>query len=136
MRSGRSCGCGCGARVRGGIARLSLVDRKTVKRYVAAGTEVGLVRYGDEGQLSDGLIGQVCERVRAHRPDGHGVGWEALRACHEQLEAWLFDEHLTVVKAHELLAARASRSRGLACTDTHWRFWGWVVRPGPARWNR
>ncbi len=44
------------------IARLSLVDRKTVKRYVTAGVEAGLVRDGDEGQLSDGLIGRVCER--------------------------------------------------------------------------
>ena len=58
------------------IARLSLVDRKTVKRYVTAGVEAGLVRDGDEGQLTDELIGQVCERVRPHRPDGHGAGWE------------------------------------------------------------
>ena len=86
------------------IARLSLVDRKTVKRYVTAGVEAGLVRDGGEGQLTDGLIGQVCERVRPHRPDGHGAGWEALRADHEQLKAWLVDEGLTVVKAHELLA--------------------------------
>jgi hypothetical protein len=67
------------------IARLALVDRKTVKRYVMAGTEVELVRDGGEAQLSDGLVGLVCERVRPHRPDGHGVGWEALRAWHEQL---------------------------------------------------
>jgi hypothetical protein len=85
------------------VARLSLVDRKTVKRYVTAGTEVGLVRNGDEAQLTDELIGQVCERVRPHRPDGHGAGWEVLRTHHGQLRAWLVDEHLTVVKAHELL---------------------------------
>jgi transposase len=86
------------------IARLSLVDRKTVKRYVTAGTEAGLVRDGDESQLSDGLIGQVCERVRPHRLDGHGSGWETLQAHHVQLKAWLVDEGLTVVKTHELLA--------------------------------
>jgi hypothetical protein len=86
------------------IARLALVDRKTVKRYVMAGTEAGLVRDGDEAQLTDALMGQVCERVRPHRPDGHGAGWEALRACHQQLQAWLVDDGLTVVKAHELLA--------------------------------
>ena len=85
------------------IARLSLVDRKTVKRYVTAGVEVGLVRNGDDSQLTDELIGQVCERVRPHRPDGHGVGWEVLRAHDDQLKAWLVDEHLTVVKTHELL---------------------------------
>ena len=88
------------------IARLSLVDRKTVKRYVTAGVEAGLVRDGGEGQLSDGLIGVVCERVRPHRPDGHGAGWETLRAHHEQLKAWLVDEGLTVVKTHELLGRR------------------------------
>jgi transposase len=86
------------------IARLSLVDRKTVKRYVTAGIQVGLVRNGDEAQLTDVLIGQVCERVRPHRPDGHGAGWDRLRAHHEWLKSWLVDEHLTVVKTHELLA--------------------------------
>jgi transposase len=86
------------------IARLSLVDRKTVKRYVTAGAEAGLVRDGGEGQLSDGLIGVVCERLRPHRPDGHGAGWETLRAHHDQLKTWLVDEGLTVVKTHELLA--------------------------------
>jgi hypothetical protein len=86
------------------IARLSLVNRKTVKRYMTAATEAGLVRGGEVSQLSDELIGQVCERVRPHRPDGHGAGWEVLRAHHELLKAWLVDEHLTVVKTHELLA--------------------------------
>jgi transposase len=88
------------------VARLSLVDRKTVKRYVTAGTEAGLVRDGDEGQLTDELIGQVCELVRPHRPDGHGAGWETCRAHHDQLKAWLVDEELTVVKVHQLLARR------------------------------
>jgi hypothetical protein len=68
------------------IARLSLVNRKTVKRYVTAGTEAGLVRNRDESQLTDELIGQVCERVRPHRPDGHGAGWEVLGARQEQLK--------------------------------------------------
>jgi hypothetical protein len=79
------------------------VDRKTVKRYVAAGVEVGLICNGDESQLTDVLIGQVCERVRPHRLDGHGAGWETLQAHHDQLKVWLVDEHLTVVKTHELL---------------------------------
>jgi hypothetical protein len=88
------------------VARLSLVDRKTVKRYVTAGVEAGLVRDGDEAQLTDGLIGQVCELVRPHRPDGHGAGWETLRDHHDQLKVWLVEEGLTVVKAHRLLARR------------------------------
>jgi hypothetical protein len=87
-------------------ARLSLVDRKTVKRYVTAGVEAGLVRDGNEAQLTDGLIGQVCELVRPHRPDGHGTGWETLRAHHDRLKGWLVDEGLTVVKVHLLLTRR------------------------------
>jgi hypothetical protein len=88
------------------VARLSLVDRKTVKRYVTAAVEAGLVRDGDEGQLTDGLIGQVCELVRPHRPDGHGAGWETLRSHHDQLNTWLVEEGLTVVKVHLLLTRR------------------------------
>ncbi len=48
-------------------ARLARVDRKAVDRYVAAGLEVGLRREGDGGQITDELIGMVCERVRPHR---------------------------------------------------------------------
>ncbi|HEY3241388.1 MAG TPA: IS21 family transposase, partial [Acidimicrobiia bacterium] len=49
------------------IERLAMVDRKTVRRYVTAAGEFGLVRDGGEQQLTDELIGQVCERVRPHR---------------------------------------------------------------------
>ena len=85
------------------IERLSSVNRKTVVRYVGAATACGLVRDGDESQLSDELLGQVCERVRPHRPDGHGAGWAALQSHHDKLKGWLVDDDLTVVKAHELL---------------------------------
>jgi hypothetical protein len=90
------------------IARLASVDRKTVKRYTDAGQACGLVRDGGEDQLSDELVGQVCERVRPHRPDGHGASWAALRANHDQLEVWLIKEGLTVVKAHDLLARQGT----------------------------
>jgi hypothetical protein len=88
------------------IERLSSVNRKTVVRYVEAAVACGVVRDGDESQLSDELLGMVCERVRPHRPDGHGQGWATLQAHHDQLVAWLDTEGLTVVKAHELLARR------------------------------
>jgi hypothetical protein len=88
------------------VEQLSSVDRKTVRRYVAAATACGLVRNGGEDQLSDELIGQVCEVVRPHRRDGHGAAWATLRANHEQLTIWLSDEKLTVVKAHDLLTRR------------------------------
>jgi hypothetical protein len=88
------------------IERLSLVDRKTVRRYVGAAVACGLVRERGEEQLGDELIGSVCEMVRPHRPDGHGAAWATLKANHGQLEAWLVAEGLTVVKAHDLLARR------------------------------
>jgi hypothetical protein len=85
-------------------ARLARLDRKTVDRYVAAGVEVGLRRDGDGSQITDELIGVVCERVRPHRAEGRGEAWVVVAACHDQLKKWLVDEGLTVVKAHELLA--------------------------------
>ena len=60
--------------------RLAGVDRKTVRRYLAAAVELGLVRDGGEGQLSDGFIGSVVEAVRPHRADGHGEPWRLLAA--------------------------------------------------------
>jgi len=92
-----------------GIERLGPVDRKTARRYIGAADECGLVRNGDEGQLTDELIGQVCERVRPHRPDGHGDGWAALKAHHDELKAWLVEEKLNVRKAHDLLTRRGVR---------------------------
>lgn len=71
------------------IERLAVVDCKTVRRYMAAGVEAGLVREGGEEQLSDVLIGAVCELVRPHRPAGHGLAWAALVAHHDQLKGWL-----------------------------------------------
>ena len=53
------------------------VDRKTARRYIAAAVECGVDRCGGEEQLTDELIGQVVERVRPHRVDGHGEAWRA-----------------------------------------------------------
>src|SRR5205807_7571274 len=88
------------------IERLSSVNRKTVVRYLGAATACGLVRSGDEAQLTDELLGRVCERVRPHRPDGHGTAWATLSANHDLLKKWLVTDGLTVVKAHELLGRR------------------------------
>ncbi|MBF6558453.1 MAG: IS21 family transposase, partial [Acidimicrobiales bacterium] len=89
------------------IERLAGMDRKTVRRYVAAAVEAGLVRDGGEGQLNDVLLASICERVRPHRPEGRGAAWGLLVANHDQLKAWL-DDGLTVVKAGELLARRGT----------------------------
>jgi transposase len=81
------------------------IDRKTVRRYITAAVELGVVRDGGEGQLSDELIGQVVERVRPHRLDGHGEAWRELLGEEERIKAWVAEE-LTVVKIGILLARR------------------------------
>jgi Integrase core domain len=87
------------------IERLSGLDRKTVRRYVAAAQSCGAAREGGEGQLGDELLSRVAEAVRPHRADGHGQAWALLEAHHQELAA-LLDQGLTVVKAGELLARR------------------------------
>jgi transposase len=86
--------------------RLTGVDRKTVRRYLAAAVELGLVRDGGEGQLSDEFVGSVVEAVRPHRGDGHGEAWRLLVANHRLVEDWMKKDGLTVRKAHELLGRR------------------------------
>jgi len=87
------------------VERLSRVNRKTVKRYVAAAEELGLVRDGGEGQVTDLLLGSVVEAVRPGRGDGHGESWRLLTAHHDQIKDWL-DNGLTAVKVHDLLTRR------------------------------
>ncbi len=87
------------------IERLAQLDRKTVRRYVAAAEGLGLVRDGGEDQLSDEFIGSVVEAVRPHRGDGHGKGWRLLVANHDQVKTWL-DAGITAVKVQRLLARR------------------------------
>ena len=81
------------------------IDRKTTRRYIAAAIELGIDRSGGEEQLSDELIGQVLERVRPHRIDGHGEAWRSLLAEEERIKAWV-KEDLTVTKIGILLTRR------------------------------
>ena len=71
------------------IDRLSGVDRKTVRRYVEAAVEAGLSRDCGKAQLSDVVIGVVCEKVRPARPAGHGAGWESLVPHEAEIKVWL-----------------------------------------------
>jgi hypothetical protein len=80
------------------------VDRKTVRRYVAAAVACGLDLAGGEGQLGDELLGRVAERARPHRAGWHGDSWALLAAHHDQFRDMLDDQGLTAVKAGELLA--------------------------------
>src|SRR5688500_12404976 len=74
--------------------RLAGIDRKTVRRYVTEAEDLGLVRDGDEDQLSDEFIGSVVEAVRPHRRDGRGESWRLLVANHQLIEDWLKKDNL------------------------------------------
>jgi transposase len=84
------------------IAKGIGVDRKTARRYITAAIELGLDRSGGEEQLTEELIGQLVERVRPHRPDGHGEAWRVLLAEEKRIKEWV-EEGLTVVKIGILL---------------------------------
>jgi transposase len=84
------------------VAARAGVDRKTARRYVQAAVEAGLARDGSPGQLTDELVGQVAEVVRPVRPGGHGLAWEQLEACRDQVEAQV-RQGLSVVKIGVLL---------------------------------
>jgi transposase len=87
------------------VAAQAGVDRKTARRYVEAAVAAGLARDGGPGQLTDELVGQVAEVVRPVRPGGHGLAWEQLEGCQEQIRAWV-KQGLTVVKIGVLLERR------------------------------
>jgi hypothetical protein len=90
---------------------------KTARRYVEAAAAAGLCRDGEEGQLSDELLGQVAEAVRPARPGGHGAAWDALEACQEQVAQWVKDG-LSVVKIGVLLERRRCGCRTGRCTGS------------------
>jgi hypothetical protein len=89
-----------------GTERLAGVDRKTVRRYVAAAVALGLSADGGEERLGDAFIAMVVEAVRPHRTDGHGAAWRELDAHVEQIRSWLEVDGLTVTKVHTLLGRR------------------------------
>lgn len=83
-------------------AKRAGVARMTARNYITVAVELGLDRCGGEGQLSDELVGQICERVRPRRPDGHGEAWRELLGVEDEVKQWVKDG-LTVVKIGVLL---------------------------------
>jgi transposase len=81
------------------------VDRKTVRRYVEAAVAAGMDPGGGVEQLTEGLVGVVCEVVRPTRRGGHGAAWEALVPHEEQIRKWVMQD-LRLTKIAELLARR------------------------------
>jgi transposase len=88
------------------IAAGAGVDRKTARRYIDAAVALGLERKGGESQLTEELIGGVCEAVRPSRPNGHGSSWELLSTHEVDIKAWV-DKGLTVAKIGDLLVRRS-----------------------------
>jgi hypothetical protein len=78
------------------------VDVKTAMRCVKAARAAGLVRDGDQSQLTDELLGAVAAAVRPARPAGRGSSWDALAARKDDITGWVRDG-LTLVKIGELL---------------------------------
>jgi hypothetical protein len=97
------------------------IDRRTARRDITAAVELGVDRDGGEEQLTDELIGQVVERVRPHRPDGHGEAWRTLLAEEDRIKSWVKAD-LTVVKIGILLARRGVRSIVVEAENTAPRF--------------
>lgn len=87
------------------VARLSSVDRKTVRRYVEMAQSCGLDRDGGADQLGDELLAAVIAGVRRVQPNGKSDAWETVAAQRDQLQAWL-DQGLTLTKVHVLLGRR------------------------------
>jgi len=86
-------------------ARLAGVDRKTVRRYVAAAEAAGLDANGDEAQLTEAAVGAVLLALRSGRPPGRGRGWEQLEGERSFLRESL-EQNLTLTKIHILLRRR------------------------------
>ena len=84
-------------------ARLAGVDRKTVRRYLAAARDAGFDVAAGVAAIDDALVGEVCAAVRPGRPDGHGEVWATLEARRDRIGDWL-KAGLTLAKIATLLA--------------------------------
>jgi transposase len=92
------------------IARSAQLDRKTVRRYVAAAEAAGLSRSDGEEALTDDLLGAVVEAVRPGRPPGdHGRAWEVLSIHRAFLEAKLEDD-LQLTTVHRLFVRHSGEA--------------------------
>ena len=89
------------------IARLTAIDRKTVRRYAVAAQDAGLRRGDSEDKLTDELVASIAHAVRPGRRHGfgHGQSWDVLQSqrnfIHKKLK-----EDLTVTKIRTLVARR------------------------------
>jgi transposase len=84
------------------IATAAQVDRKTVRRYIAAAQAAGLTQQDDPEAITDELLGSVAEAVRpGRRPGGHGTAWALLSTHRDYLKGKL-EADLKLTKVHDL----------------------------------
>jgi transposase len=86
------------------VARLAMVDPKTVRRYVKVAVAAGLDRERGEQQLTEELLAVVVAAVPPGRPPGdRGKSWQLLLA-HKAFITERLDKGLTVVRIEQDLA--------------------------------
>jgi len=82
---------------------LTGLDRKTIRRYLAAAVELGLRK---DGEISDADVGAIIASVRPSRQgQGRGGEWDLLEGQRGQIQKWLEDE-VTLTKIHSLFRRR------------------------------
>lgn len=86
------------------VARLAMVDPKTVRRYVKVAVAAGLDRERGEQQLTEELLAAVVAAVPPGRPPGdRGKSWQLLLA-HKAFITERLERGLTVVRIEQDLA--------------------------------
>lgn len=86
------------------IARLAMVDRKSVRRYVEAAITAGLDRGRGEEQLTEEVLAAVVAAIPPGRPPGdRGRSWQVL-LTHKAFITERVDKGLTVVRIQQDLA--------------------------------
>jgi transposase len=117
------------------IGREAGVDRKTVARYTAAATRLGLER---GRALSDEEVHQIAQCVQARPLASPSDEWSEVAQHRDRIERWLAGDRdtrpLRLTKVHTLLV----RDHGLrASYDTLWRWarqeLSWRERPSTVR---
>lgn len=117
------------------IGREAGVDRKTVGRYTAAATRLGLKR---GAELSDEEVHQVAQCVQARPLAAPSEEWTEIARHRERIDRWLAGDAdtrpLRLTKIHTLLV----RDHGLrASYDTLWRYahqqLAWRDKPSTVR---
>jgi transposase len=117
------------------IGREAGTDRKTVARYIAAATKLGLERGAD---ITDDVVHEVAQCVQARPLAAPSDEWREIATHRERIERWLAGDAetrpLRLSKIHTLLV----RDHDLrASYDTLWRFahdeLAWREKPSTVR---